>query len=210
MALKRSELASINEWICDLKLFWSSADDSDRQSLRLIAPLPARVRGAKPLARFYKQVVKWASPFLTPTFNLPGEFKCWIQILNYQLPSPVSPKTKIPCCAKFIRSFADSKTPNHPWEQCRRRFPEEACLFRTGGFDPDSRILQRAPPLLRLKGYWRKFRGYGDVEDTDLGFLLWERNYWISARAVEFFLDTGYEFSQKIPRCLRPRRGKSS
>ncbi|KAG3189467.1 hypothetical protein PC128_g11733 [Phytophthora cactorum] len=50
----------------------------------------------------------------------------------------------------------------------------------------------RAPPLARLKGFWRTFRGYGPEEDIDLGFSLWERDHWISARAIELFLSTGY------------------
>ncbi|KAF1784962.1 hypothetical protein GQ600_12773 [Phytophthora cactorum] len=67
-----------------------------------------------------------------------------------------------------------------------------ACLFGTEYFDPDSHVSQRAPPLARLKGFWRTFRGYGPEEDIDLGFSLWERDHWISARAIELFLSTGY------------------
>ncbi|KAG2891600.1 hypothetical protein PC115_g19129 [Phytophthora cactorum] len=56
----------------------------------------------------------------------------------------------------------------------------------------ETHVSQRAPPLARLKGFWRTFRGYGPEEDVDLGFSLWERDYWISARTIELFLSTGY------------------
>ncbi|KAG3024555.1 hypothetical protein PC120_g6976 [Phytophthora cactorum] len=109
---------------------------------------------------------------MTPPFNLQGALKCWTQILNCWLPTPVPPATKIPCCFKFIKAFVSYKN-----MAAESSAASGAC---------------RAPPLARLKGFWRTFRGYGPEEDIDLGFSLWERDHWISARAIELFLSTGY------------------
>ncbi|KAF1790653.1 Histidine phosphatase superfamily [Phytophthora cactorum] len=165
---------------------------SDKQSLRPLVPLLSPVHGPQPFVWFSKQVVKWAQPFMTPPLCLQGAFKCWTQILNCRLPTPVPPATKIPCCSKFIKTFGNYKDPDHPWQRSCRLLPERAYRFGTEDFDPDSHVSQRAPPLARLRGFWRTFRGYGPEEDVDLGFLLWERDHWISARAIELFLSTGY------------------
>ncbi|KAG3022050.1 hypothetical protein PC110_g22698 [Phytophthora cactorum] len=170
----------------------SSTPGSDKQSLRPLVPLLSPVHGPQPFVWFSKQVVKWAQPFMTPPLCLQGAFKCWTQILNCRLPTPVPPATKIPCCSKFIKTFGNYKDPDHPWQRSCRLLPERAYRFGTEDFDPDSHVSQRAPPLARLRGFWRTFRGYGPEEDVDLGFLLWERDHWISARAIELFLSTGY------------------
>ncbi|KAF1788348.1 hypothetical protein GQ600_23624 [Phytophthora cactorum] len=152
----------------------SPTPGSDKQSLRPLVPL-SPVHGPQPFVRFSKQVVKWAQPFMTPPFSL-----------------QVPPATKITCFSKFIKAFGSYKDPDLSWQRSHRLLPERACLVGTEDFDRDSHVSQRAPPLARLKGFWRTFRGYGPEEDVDLGFSLWERDHWISARTIELFLSTGY------------------
>ncbi|KAG3004544.1 hypothetical protein PC123_g19041 [Phytophthora cactorum] len=156
----------------------SSILGSDKQSLRPLVPLPSPVQGPRPFVRLSKQVVKWAQPFMTPPFSLQGAFKCWTQILNCRLPTPVPPATKILCCSKFIKAFGSYRTPDHPWQRSCRLLPERACLFGTEDFDPDSHVSQRAPQLARVKEFRRTFRGYCPEEDVDLGYSLWERRRW--------------------------------
>ncbi|KAG3108491.1 hypothetical protein PI125_g11762 [Phytophthora idaei] len=87
----------------------SSTLGSDKQSLRPLVPLPSPVHGPQPFVRFSKQVVKWDQPSMTPPFSLQGAFKCWTQILNCRLPTPVPPVTKIPRCSKLIKAFGSYK-----------------------------------------------------------------------------------------------------
>ncbi|KAG6942785.1 hypothetical protein JG688_00017927, partial [Phytophthora aleatoria] len=70
--------------------------------------------------------------------------------------------------------------------------PELSATDSSATSDQDPVLFQQAPPLARLKEFWRTFRGYGPEEDVDLGFSLWERDHWISARTIELFLSTGY------------------
>ncbi|RAW43452.1 hypothetical protein PC110_g438 [Phytophthora cactorum] len=104
----------------------ASASRSDKQSLRPLVPLPSPVHGPQPFVRFSKQVVKWVQPFMTPPFSLQGAFKCWTQILNCRLPTPVPPATKIPCCSKFIKAFGSYNPPDHP---CHRPVPASLRTF---------------------------------------------------------------------------------
>ncbi|KAG6961613.1 hypothetical protein JG687_00007615 [Phytophthora cactorum] len=104
----------------------SSTPGSDKQSLRPLVPLPSPVHGPQPFVRFSKQVVKWVQPFMTPPFSLQGAFKCWTQILNCRLPTPVPPATKIPCCSKFIKAFGSYNPPDHP---CHRPVPASLRTF---------------------------------------------------------------------------------
>ncbi|EGZ06486.1 hypothetical protein PHYSODRAFT_531454, partial [Phytophthora sojae] len=134
-----------------------------------------------------------ATPYLAPEFRFPGTSKCWIQILNCELPTPIPGDAWIAATAAGIKAFKDFKNTDHPWQQLRRRLPEHACLFvacsymtfDTHGFDPSVKVFQRAPPTTRVNGYWSNFRGYGDPVDIDLGFSDWERYHWIPAPAVE-------------------------
>ncbi|KAE8953073.1 hypothetical protein PF011_g32517, partial [Phytophthora fragariae] len=155
------------------------------------------VHGDQPLVRYSKQVVKWARPYLSPCFHRPGALKCWIQILNSRLPTPQPNKIRTIAPAEVIRALGDYLNPEHPWQQYRRRLPSTACLFDTEGFDPDRKVSQRAPPFLRLQGYWSNSRGDGNSEDVDLGFSLWKRDHWIPRRVVEAFFKLAYRILEE-------------
>ncbi|KAE9159542.1 hypothetical protein PF004_g31501, partial [Phytophthora fragariae] len=142
-------------------------------------------------------VVKWARPYLSPCFHRPGALKCWIQILNSRLPTPQPNKIRTIAPAEVIRALGDYLNPEHPWQQYRRRLPSTACLFDTEGFDPDRKVSQRAPPFLRLQGYWSNSRGDGNSEDVDLGFSLWKRDHWIPRRVVEAFFKLAYRILEE-------------
>ncbi|GMF35911.1 unnamed protein product [Phytophthora lilii] len=169
----------------------SSLPGLDSSSLRPV-PLPEPVHGDQPQDRFSKQVIKWARPYMTPKFKLPGASKCWSRILNCRLPIPVPSHTRVPCTAAQIEAFADYKNPRHPWQVVRRQLPPHACLISTVDFDVSAKVSQRASFDQRLRSYWRTFRGFGDVEDADLGFALWERDHWIPARAVDLFFSHAF------------------
>ncbi|KAE9170349.1 hypothetical protein PF005_g27588, partial [Phytophthora fragariae] len=130
-------------------------------------------------------------------YLMPGALKCWIQILNSRLPTPQPNKIRTIAPAEVIRALADFLSPEHPWQQYRRRLPSKACLFDTEGFDPDRKVSQRAPPFLRLQGYWSNFRGDGNSEDVDLGFSLWERDHWIPRRVMEAFFKLAYRILEE-------------
>ncbi|GMF33422.1 unnamed protein product [Phytophthora lilii] len=169
----------------------SSLPGVDSSSLRP-APLPEPVHGDQPQVRFSKQLIKWARPYMTPKFKLPGASKCWSRILNCRLPIPVPSHTRVPCTAAQIEAFADYKNPQHPWQVVRRQLPPHACLFSTVDFDVSAKVSQRASFDQRLRSYWRSFRGFGDEEDADLGYALWERDQWIPARAVDLFFSHAF------------------
>ncbi|GMF31073.1 unnamed protein product [Phytophthora lilii] len=78
------------------------------------------------------------------------------------------------------------------WQVVRRQLPSHACLFSTVDFDVNVKVSQRASFDQRLCTYWRSFRGFGDEEDADLGYALWERDHWIPARAVELFFSHAF------------------
>ncbi|GMF30726.1 unnamed protein product [Phytophthora lilii] len=96
----------------------------------------------------------------------------------------------LPCTSAQIEAFADYN--NHPWQVVRRQVPPHACLFSTVDFDVYAKVSQRASFDQRLRSYWRSFRGFGDEEDADLGYALWERDHWIPARAVELFFSHAF------------------
>ncbi|GMF37030.1 unnamed protein product [Phytophthora lilii] len=157
----------------------------DSSSLRPV-PIPGPVHGDQPQVRFSKQVIKWAR------LKLPGASKCWSRILNCRLPIPVPSHTRVPCTAAQIEAFADYKNSRHPWQVVRRQLPSHACLFSTVDFDVNAKVSQRASSDQRLRSYWPSFRGFGDEEDADLGYALWERDHWIPARAVELFFSHAF------------------
>ncbi|GMF30870.1 unnamed protein product [Phytophthora lilii] len=169
----------------------SSLPGLDSTSLRPVS-IPEPVHGDQPHVRFSKQVIKWARPYMTPKFKLPGASKCWSRILNCRLPIPVPSHTPVPCTAAQIEAFADYRNPRHPWQVVRRQLPPHACLFSTVDFDVSAKVSQRASFDQRLRSYWRSFRGFGDEEDADLGFALWERDHWIPARAVDLFFSHAF------------------
>ncbi|GMF33029.1 unnamed protein product [Phytophthora lilii] len=121
----------------------SSLPGLDSSSLRPV-PLPEPVHGDQPQVRFSKQVIKWARPYMTPKFKLPGASKCWSRILNCRLPIPVPSHTPVPCTAAQIEAFADYRNPRHPWQVVRRQLPPHACLFSTVDFDVSAKVSQRA------------------------------------------------------------------
>ncbi|GMF36924.1 unnamed protein product [Phytophthora lilii] len=86
----------------------SSLPGLDSSSLRPF-PIPGPVHGDQPQVRLSKQVIKWARPYMTPKFKLPGASKCWSSILNCRLPIPVPSHTRVPCTAAQIIAFADYK-----------------------------------------------------------------------------------------------------
>ncbi|GMF25873.1 unnamed protein product [Phytophthora fragariaefolia] len=67
-------------------------------------------------------------------------------------------------------------------------------LFDTTSFDPNCKASQRAPVPLRLRGYWRMFRGFGNETDAAMEFALWERDHWVPTptRAVEAYFEVAY------------------
>ncbi|GMF18558.1 unnamed protein product [Phytophthora lilii] len=146
----------------------SSLPGLNSSSLRPI-PIPGPIHGDQPQVRFSKQVIRWARPYMTPKFKLPGASKCWSRILNSRLPIAVPSHTREPCTAAQIEAFADYKNPRHPWQVFRRQLPPHACLFSTVDFDVNAKVSQRASFGQRLRSYWRSFRGFGDEEDADLG-----------------------------------------
>ncbi|GMF29475.1 unnamed protein product [Phytophthora fragariaefolia] len=151
----------------------SSMPGSDRGSQRPLPVLPP-VAGASPIVRVSKQVVQWAQPFISPKFSRPGAAKCWIRLLNCRLPSPVPAKTRVPCTVATLEAFVDYTNPSHPWQRLRRNLPPQACLFDTTAFDPNCKVSQRAPVPLRLRGYWRMFRGFGnETTGVDAAKDLW-------------------------------------
>ncbi|GMF24451.1 unnamed protein product [Phytophthora lilii] len=117
----------------------SSLPGLDSSSLRPV-PIPGPVHGDQPQVRFSKQVIKWARPYMTPKFKLPGASKCWSRILNRRLLIPVPSHTRVPCTAAQIEAFADYKNPRHPWQVVRRQLPPHACLFSTVDFDVNASV----------------------------------------------------------------------
>ncbi|GMF42357.1 unnamed protein product [Phytophthora fragariaefolia] len=169
----------------------SSMPGADRGSQRLL-PVPASTGGPPPIVRVSKQVAKWAQPFASPGFRRPGASKCWTRILNCRLLPPGSAKTRVLYTVATLEAFMDYTSPSHPWQRLRRHLPPQACLFDTTTFDPHCKVSQRAPAPLRVRGYWRAFRGFDSEADAAVGFALWERDHWIPARAVELYLEVAY------------------
>ncbi|GMF52097.1 unnamed protein product [Phytophthora fragariaefolia] len=150
----------------------SSMPGADRGSQRPL-PVPAPTGGPPPIVRVSKQVANWAQPFVSPGFRRPGVPKCWTRILNCRVPPPVSAKTRVPCTVATLEAFMDYTSRSHPWQRLRRHLPPQACLFDTTTFDPNCKVSQRAPAPLRVRGYWRAFRGFGSEADAAVGFALW-------------------------------------
>ncbi|POM79656.1 Hypothetical protein PHPALM_2616 [Phytophthora palmivora] len=84
----------------------------------------------------------------------------------------------------------DWENPGHPWQQLRRRLPEQPCLFDSSGFPPGTKISIRETGLGRTVKLWRQFQGTSTdrTEKADLGLALWERRHWIQVSAVENYL----------------------
>ncbi|GMF52951.1 unnamed protein product [Phytophthora fragariaefolia] len=182
----------------------SSMPGADRGSQRPLL-VPAPTGGPPPIVRVSKQVAKWAQHFVSPGFRRPGASKCWTRILNCRLPPPVSAKTRAPCTVATLEAFMDYTSPSHPWQRLRRYLPPQACLFDTTTFDPNCKVSQWAPAPLRVRGYWRAFRGFGSEADAAVGFVLWERDHWIPARAVELYFEVAYRaFKESFDEASRP------
>ncbi|GMF29952.1 unnamed protein product [Phytophthora fragariaefolia] len=155
-------------------------------------PVPPHVTGASPIVRASKQVAKWAQPFISPKFHRPVAATCWVCILNCRLPSPVPAKTRVPCTVATLEAFVDYTNPSYPWQRLRRSLPPQAFLFDPTSFDLNYTVSQRAPVPLRLRGYWRMFRVFGNETDAAMGFAMWERDHWVPTRAVEVYFEVSH------------------
>ncbi|POM74801.1 Hypothetical protein PHPALM_8183 [Phytophthora palmivora] len=84
----------------------------------------------------------------------------------------------------------DWENSSHPWQQLRRRLPEQPCLFDSSGFPPGTKISIRETGLGRTVKLWRQFQGTSTdrTEKADLGLALWERRHRIQVSAVENYL----------------------
>ncbi|GMF26165.1 unnamed protein product [Phytophthora fragariaefolia] len=111
--------------------------------------------------------------------------------VNSRASNPTS-HTRVPCTVTTLEAFVDYNNPIHPWQRLRRNLPPQACLFDTSSIDPNCKISQRPPIPLRLRGYWRMFRGFGNETDASMGFAFWERDHWVPTRAVEAYFEVAY------------------
>ncbi|GMF46666.1 unnamed protein product [Phytophthora fragariaefolia] len=178
----------------------SSMPGADRGSQRLL-PVPAPTGGPPPIVRVSKQVAKWAQLFISPDFRRPGASKCWTRILNWRPPSPVSAKTRVSCTVATLETFMDRS----PVAASSPISPSPGCLFDATAFDPNCKVSQRAPAPLRVRGYWRVFRGLGSEADAAVGFALWERDHWIPARAVELYFEVAFRaLNESFDEASRP------
>ncbi|KAG7376543.1 hypothetical protein PHYPSEUDO_013203 [Phytophthora pseudosyringae] len=144
------------------------------------------------ILRFTRPVSKWAQPYVSLVFSLPGALACWTRILNYRQSAPVPKKVKVPCAVKCLIACVDYKNPKPPWQLAGRRYPQHAYFFDTHGFDQNGKVSRCAPSLLRLRSYWRNFRGYGKKDDAELGFSFWEYDHWVPTRTVTLFFKAAH------------------
>ncbi|POM72709.1 Hypothetical protein PHPALM_10539, partial [Phytophthora palmivora] len=107
-----------------------------------------------------------------------------------RLSEPLPKNGVSPVSAASLSALMDWKNPGHPWQQLRRRLPEQPCLFDSSGFPPGTKISIRETGLGRTVKMWRQFQGTSTdkSEKADLGLALWERRHWIQVSAVENYL----------------------
>ncbi|ETL46955.1 hypothetical protein L916_03259, partial [Phytophthora nicotianae] len=82
-----------------------------------------------------------------------------------------------------LKAFFDYTNPSHPWQVDRQLLPNDPFFFSMEGFHPLAPLSKQAPLETRIRRLWASFRGDGLM--PDLGFALWERQFWILAAAVE-------------------------
>ncbi|EGZ28671.1 hypothetical protein PHYSODRAFT_473133 [Phytophthora sojae] len=126
----------------------------------------------------------WVSPFIAPTFRLVAVDLCWYLIRRYCQPPPSPESVVIRCSLSGLAAFTDFLNPRHPYQRVRRQLPAQAFFFDTVGFDPSSKISQRADMEGKLRSYWAQRRGYGKPTEIALGISEWERYHWIPSFAV--------------------------
>ncbi|POM59298.1 hypothetical protein PHPALM_31993 [Phytophthora palmivora] len=137
-----------------------------------------------------KKLDSLAGPFLEPGFTAPGAQEAWCQIQNRSLSDPLPKDGVSPVSAASLSAMMDWENSSHPWQQLRRRLPEQPCLFDSSGFPPGTKISIRETGLGRTVKLWRQFQGTSTdkTEKADLGLALWERRHWIQVSAVENYL----------------------
>ncbi|POM57992.1 Hypothetical protein PHPALM_37421 [Phytophthora palmivora] len=137
-----------------------------------------------------KKLAALSGPFLEPGFTAPGAQEAWCQIQNRSLSEPLPKDGVSPVSAASLSALIDWKNSGHPWQQLRRRLPEQPCLFDSSGFPPGTKISIRETGLGRTVKLWRQFQGISTnkSEKADLGLALWERRHWIQVSAVENYL----------------------
>ncbi|POM69061.1 LOW QUALITY PROTEIN: Hypothetical protein PHPALM_14695 [Phytophthora palmivora] len=135
-----------------------------------------------------KKLASLAGPFLEPGFTAPGAQEAWCQIQNPESPLPKDGVS--PVSAASLSALMNWENPSHPWQQLRRRLPQQPCLFDSSGFLPGTKISIRETGLGRTVKMWRQFQGTSTdkTEKADLGLALWERRHWIQDSAVENYL----------------------
>ncbi|POM80055.1 Hypothetical protein PHPALM_2156 [Phytophthora palmivora] len=128
-----------------------------------------------------KKLASLAGPFLEPGFTAPGAQEAWCQIQNRSLFEPLPKDGVSPVSAASLSAMMDWENSSHPWQQLRRRLPEQPCLFDSSGFPPGTKISIRETGLGRTVKLWRQFQGTSTdrTEKADLGLALWERRHWI-------------------------------
>ncbi|POM71222.1 Hypothetical protein PHPALM_12232 [Phytophthora palmivora] len=131
-----------------------------------------------------KKLAALAGPFLEPGFTAPGAQEAWCQIQNRSLSEPRPKDGVSPVSAASLSAMMDWENSSHPWQQLRRRLPEQPCLFDSSGFPPG----RRSPSERLGSDAPSKCGGSSKSERADLGLTLWERRHWIQVSAVENYL----------------------
>ncbi|POM66573.1 Hypothetical protein PHPALM_17548 [Phytophthora palmivora] len=116
--------------------------------------------------------------------------EAWCQIQNRSLSEPLPKDGVSPVSTASLSAMMGWENSSHPWQQLRRRLPEQPCLFDSSGFPPGTKISIRETGLGRTVKMWRQFQGTSTdkSEKADLGLALWERRHWIQVSAVENYL----------------------
>ncbi|POM64343.1 Hypothetical protein PHPALM_20139 [Phytophthora palmivora] len=137
-----------------------------------------------------KKLAALAGPFLEPGFTAPGSQEALCQIQNRSLSEPLPKDGVSPVSVASLSALMDWGNSSHPWQQLRRRLPEQPCLFDSSGFPPGTKISIRETGLRRKVKMWRQFQGISTdkSENADLGLALWERRHWVQVSAVENYL----------------------
>ncbi|GMF30604.1 unnamed protein product [Phytophthora fragariaefolia] len=111
------------------------------------------------------------------------------RILTARIPQPIAGDRVTECSVAGIQAFADWEDPTHPWQRLRARLPESPCIFGADDFMPDKPSRFELRVLLSWSSCGASSQGepWG-AEQSDHGFVLWERAQWISVAAVEQWL----------------------